>query len=185
MQYDIEKIRKAWEWATRAHKGQTYGGSRQGEKIVYINHIGSVFMEVSHALSRHPEYDAGLALLCAVLHDTVEDTSITINAIENEFGKRVADGVGALTKNENLPTKQEQMEDSLDRIKQQPKEIWMVKMADRICNLTSPPYYWDDFKKEKYRKEAMMIYHELKEGNSTLAERLKDKIIAYGKFIGS
>jgi hypothetical protein len=35
----------------------------------------------------------------------------------------------------NSLSKEQQMPDSLQRIRQQPKEVWLVKMADRICNL--------------------------------------------------
>ncbi len=181
--WNIDTIKKAWELATKAHEGQTYGGANKGEKIVYINHIGSVFMEVVSALPYHPEMNGELALLCAILHDTIEDTKITYDTILREFGKEVADGVSALSKNENLPTKKEQMLDSLARIKRQAKEIWMVKLADRISNLSQPPFYWDDFKKEKYRNEAKLIYDELKDGSAVLSERLLFKIEDYRKYI--
>ncbi len=183
--WNIEKIKKAWQWATKAHDGQTYGGTLPGEKINYLSHIGSVFMEVSWSLSQQKNRNGELALLCAILHDTIEDTNLTYNTIEEGFGKEVADGVMALTKNKELPTKKEQMLDSLVRIKQQPQEIWMVKMADRISNLNAPPYYWDDFKKEKYRQEGQLIHDELNEGDDILAERLQMKINRYTKFIGS
>ena len=69
--------------------------------------------------------------------------------------------------------------DSLSRIKQQPKEVWAVKMADRICNLYAPPYYWTNEKKTKYQKEAQLIHRELKKGNQYLSERLEQKIKDY------
>jgi hypothetical protein len=47
------------------------------------------------------------------------------------IGNEIADGVIALSKNTILPSKEEQMKDSIARIKQQPKEVWMVKMCDR------------------------------------------------------
>jgi GTP diphosphokinase / guanosine-3',5'-bis(diphosphate) 3'-diphosphatase len=54
---------------------------------------------------------------CALFHDSIEDTNTSYNDIKNDFGKEVADGVLALTKNFDLPTKSEQMKDSLQRIK--------------------------------------------------------------------
>lgn len=63
------------------------------------------------------------------------DTEATYEEVTSLFGKSVADGVNALTKNESLPAKHEQMMDSLTRIKMQPVEIWMVKLADRNCRL--------------------------------------------------
>jgi guanosine-3',5'-bis(diphosphate) 3'-pyrophosphohydrolase len=84
-----------------------------------------------------------------------------------------------LTKNETLP-KEERMSDSLRRIKQQSKEIWAVKMADRITNLQPPPAHWTREKISRYREEAQIIYTELKDGNAYLAERLKVEISKYG-----
>ena len=75
------------------------------------------------------------------------------------------------------------MLDSLKRIKQQPKEVWAVKMADRICNLYAPPFYWTNEKKKTYREEAMLIHRELKDGNAYLAERLGRKIEEYRAYI--
>ena len=57
------------------------------------------------------------------------------------------------------------------------------KMADRICNLYAPPYYWTNEKKIRYKKEAQLIYDELKDGNKYLAKRLEKKISAYDQFI--
>ncbi|MEM6699111.1 MAG: bifunctional (p)ppGpp synthetase/guanosine-3',5'-bis(diphosphate) 3'-pyrophosphohydrolase, partial [Bacteroidota bacterium] len=98
--------------------------------------------------------------------------------------KKVAYGVMALTKNEKLGSKQEMMLDSLKRIKQQPKAVWAVKMADRICNLYAPPYYWTNDKKVNYQKEALLIYEQLQDGNEYLAKRLKQKIDDYSKYLG-
>ena len=75
------------------------------------------------------------------------------------------------------------MIDSLERIKAQPKEVWAVKMADRICNLYAPPFYWDNEKKEEYISEAKLIHEYLKDGNSYLANRLLEKIEKYRSFL--
>ncbi|MEL7221213.1 MAG: hypothetical protein AAGJ93_07840 [Bacteroidota bacterium] len=75
------------------------------------------------------------------------------------------------------------MLDSLNRIQEQPKEIWSVKLADRICNLHAPPYYWSNEKKQQYQKEAKLIHRKLQAGNKYLADRLAEKIIQYDRFI--
>ena len=62
---------KAWNFATLYHQGQTYGGAQKGQKIPYINHLGSVGVEVIWALSTAPELDGDLAIQCALLHDTI------------------------------------------------------------------------------------------------------------------
>jgi (p)ppGpp synthase/HD superfamily hydrolase len=198
--WNPDSFSKAWNFATLYHQGQTYGGALKGQKIPYINHIGSVGVEVIWALSTAPELDGDLrsscgrvsrpcnepkqAIQCALLHDTIEDTEATYDLVVENFGRAVADGVMALTKDSTLPSKAEQMADSLRRIQQQPLEIWMVKMADRIINLHHPPYYWKPEKIESYRQEATSIYNALHSANLALANRLKEKIDLYQSFAG-
>ena len=98
------------------------------------------------------------------------------------FGQNVALAVQALSKDSKLP-KDQQMQDSLNRIKKLQPEVWAVKMADRITNLQPPPSYWDNAKKTKYREEAIVILVELKEGNEYLAKRLEMKIEEYFDYI--
>ena len=181
--WSIDKQQDAWQLATVLHHGQSYGSPNKGERIEYINHIGSVVFEVNNAFKQENGFNEELGVLCAILHDTIEDTEATYEHIEELFGKQVADGVLALTKNETLETKEAQMLDSLERIKQQPKEVWSVKMADRICNLYAPPFYWNNEKKEKYIREAQLIHAHLKDGNHYLANRLLEKIECYQRFI--
>jgi len=174
---------KAWDFATIAHHGQTYGGPAEGQRIDYINHIGSVAMELIWALHSSTQLNGDLGIQCALLHDTIEDTEVTYDNIKSEFGSEVANGVLALTKNETLSTKREQMLDSLLRIKEQPIEVWMVKLADRITNLSAPPAYWDKEKRINYREEAILILNELGPANKLLSERISQRIEDYTKFL--
>ena len=117
-----------------------------------------------------------------MLHDTIEDTSTTFDELNNIFGVEIANAVSALTKNESLP-KKNQMQDSLDRIKKLQKEVWAVKLAERITNLQSAPPHWNKEKKIKYKNEARIILNELQDGNKFLAGRLKASIEMYEKFV--
>jgi len=89
----------------------------------------------------------------------------------------------ALTKNKKIP-KDQQLPDSIARIKKLQPEVWAVKLADRITNLQPPPPHWDNGKKIQYQREARMILNELKHGNDFLANRLKLKIEEYRNYIG-
>lgn len=180
--WSIDKLQQVWQLASELHDGQKYGSPKQGQKIEYLNHIGRVTFEVLAATQVDTTLKADLAVHCAVLHDTIEDTPQSYEGLEERFGKAVAQGVLALTKNEQLPTKTAQMQDSLARIRQQPKEVWAVKMADRICNLQEPPHYWSSKKKRAYQQEAQLIYDQLHEGNAYLAQRLQEKIAAYKQY---
>jgi (p)ppGpp synthase/HD superfamily hydrolase len=146
--WSVDIYNKAWFFATVAHQGQTYGGPFAGMQIDYINHIGSVAIEILWTLNHSSaQYNVNLAIQCALLHDVLEDTKYTYKDIDERFGTEVANGVLALTKNKNIESREEKMLDSLTRIKQQPSEVWMVKLADRITNLYHPPYYWNNAKK--------------------------------------
>ncbi len=155
-----------------------------GTELPYVVHLSNVAMEVLMANANTENFNVALAIQAALLHDTIEDTDTTFSEVEENFGNEVANAVLALTKNESLP-KEEQMMDSLKRIKKLPFEVWAVKMSDRITNLQKPPLHWDDAKKIKYRAEAQVILIELAEGNVFLAERLKGEIEGYGKYFGN
>lgn len=152
-----------------------------GSELPYVIHVGMVCMEVMAALTVEPGRDGDLAVQCALLHDVIEDTKTTYALVAAEFGKPVADGVLALTKNDALE-KVLQMADSLARIREQPHEVWMVKLADRISNLQPPPVYWTKEKIAAYRAEAEMIHAALRGASDFLAERLWGKITAYRHF---
>lgn len=170
---------KAYRFAALAHNGQKVPDT----DIPYLMHLSLVSMEVIASFVAEPARDAALAVQCALLHDVIEDTPTSYEQVLETFGKSVADGVLALTKNEKLPTKQEQMADSLQRIREQPHEVWLVKLADRITNLQPPPSYWTQEKKKKYQAEAAMILDALGEASPYLALRLRGKIDAYDEYL--
>ncbi len=184
-QWSQDVYLKAWHYATRYHHGQTYGGAEPQEQIDYLNHVGSVVMEVIHALADAPEVNGDLAVQCALLHDVIEDTPVTYEMLKAEFGLDVADGVLALTKDTSLPHKADQMADSLARIRRQPREVWMVKLADRITNLYYPPFYWTPARMESYRQEAIIIYDALHSAHAGLAMRLSERIKRYRQFVAA
>jgi (p)ppGpp synthase/HD superfamily hydrolase len=167
---------KTIKFAAQKHtdKNQTIPGSN----LPYVIHLSNVAMEILIAIEKSENFDGKFAVQVALLHDTLEDTDVTFEELENEFGKSVAAAVLALTKNSDL-NKNEKMTDSLQRIKQQPKEVWAVKLADRITNLQRPPHFWTAEKIKKYKEEAIIILEELRGGNEYLEDRLKKKIQEY------
>ncbi|WP_020568982.1 HD domain-containing protein [Neolewinella persica] len=172
-------LQKAWLLAAHHHENQRYNTPIEGLTLPYLTHIGAVLIEAQQALHHHPEFDADLLLCSAVLHDTLEDTDLTPDQVETTFGKEILTGVRALTKDENLPSKREQMEDSLQRILAAPPEIAAVKLCDRINNLSPPPHYWTPTKKAAYREEAQLILDQLGHVSTYLSQRLAGKIAAY------
>ncbi len=170
----------ALRFAATRHHAQKVPGS----ELPYIVHVVSVAAEVIAALP-DSGLDADLAVACALLHDTLEDTAERGAArdalaaqISERFGPAVAVGVWALTKDDTLP-KTGSMADSLRRIREQPHAVWAVKLADRITNLAPPPSYWSREKCLAYRDEAIAIADALGEASPTLHARLRAKIAAY------
>ncbi len=186
--FDVARYVRTLRFAAIRHTGQSMPSSQPGVELPYLVHVTSVTAEVIAAFSG-PDMD--LAVGCALLHDTIEDTASSFDAklalaaeIEREFGKPIRDGVWALTKLAVLAdgTKVEkpaQMVDSMRRIREQPHAVWAVKLADRITNLASPPLKWDRAKCETYRGEAQQILDTLGDGCPVLAARLRAKIDAY------
>ncbi len=146
-----------------------------GTDLPYVVHLSNVAMEILVAAGQSESFNTGFAVQLALLHDVLEDTDATFEELSKRFGKAVAEGVMALTKNAEFP-KDERMADSLKRIRQQPREVWAVKLADRITNLQQPPHFWTPEKIEKYRQEATMILKELRGGNPYLENRLQSKL---------
>ena len=160
---------KTWRFASEVHLGQKLPGS----EISYINHLANVTQEIMAALANGVEVDQpDLAVQCALLHDTIEDIDCTFELVLELFGPDVANGVMALSKDTSLGSKEDMMTDSLCRIKQQPKEVWMVKIADRISNLQKPPAHWNRDKAQRYQQEAQRIHDALKDACPFLAQRL-------------
>ena len=153
-----------------------------GTEIPYVVHLSNVAMEILLASFHENRFNLQLSMQVASLHDVLEDTKTSEKEIEKEFGIDVKNGVKALTKNKDLTGKSKTM-DSLERIKLLQKEIWAVKLADRITNLQKPPESWPKSKCMEYLEEANLIYESLKEGNHFLAQRLKIKIEEYRKYL--
>lgn len=89
-QSEIEMVAKARAWAIKAHTGQ----KDKAGKDYFRAHVATV----AEGVKGDP-----IAETVAFLHDTVEDTSITIEDIRTEFPKEVADAVEVLTHNKGVP----------------------------------------------------------------------------------
>jgi (p)ppGpp synthase/HD superfamily hydrolase len=144
-----------------------------------------VAFSLQPALDADPSLDADLAVCSAVLHDTMEDTVTGYEELLEAFGEEVARGVLALTKKEGLP-KAEAMADSLRRIRERPREIWAVKMADRIANLgpVPPLGYWGPGKCRAYAEEGQGILDALSGASRVLADLLAERIALWRAVAG-
>jgi len=166
---------KALRLAAWAHYGQV---TKFGDP--YVTHPVAASYEVLAAQSAGEVFDVDLAALCAILHDVAEKSDVTIKSIRKDFGKKVAAGVAAMTKNESLP-KEEQLRESLVRILEEPKEVAIAKLADRISSMLPPPPEWPASRVETILQNAVMIRQMLGEASEFLAARLDRRIALYQK----
>jgi (p)ppGpp synthase/HD superfamily hydrolase len=97
--FSPDRYTEALHFAARRHADQRVPGTG----FPYVVHITSVAAEVIASLAITPVENAELAILCALLHDTIEDTGTTYAEVEARFGSQVAAGVQALSKNSALP----------------------------------------------------------------------------------
>ena len=151
--WDSKLLSEAILFAEKKHDGQKM---KFPEDVPYSAHVFGVTMIAAKYGLTLKDVDMNLLLCATVLHDTLEDTQTTHKELENLFGKQIADGVFALTKNKDLP-KEKQMVDCIEKIKKQPKEIAIAKMADRMFNIRCRVSSWTKEKQEHYKQEAEFI----------------------------
>jgi (p)ppGpp synthase/HD superfamily hydrolase len=118
-----ELEQRASAFARRAHTGQRYGNGdfHQGHLTKVVN-----------TLRKFGEEDPVL-LAAAWLHDTVEDTNVTVEDIKREFGDDVADLVWRLT-DETAGSRKERHHQTHLKIRGR-REAVRIKLADRIANV--------------------------------------------------
>ncbi len=177
MRWNQDLFKRALDFAALHHGDQRVPGSG----YPYVVHVTKVATEVLHAIGDDVSYDADLAMQCALLHDLIEDAGVTEAQLARAFSPAVAQGVRALTQDERV-LKELRVADSLARIAQQPREIAVVKLADRITNLEPPPLAWPPLKVRAYRDEARHIAGALGAAHAGLAARLEQKLDAYEQF---
>ncbi len=168
---------QALQFAIIAHANQVRKGN---EHIPYVYHVIDVAEEVIY-YSGLPIHELELAAVIAILHDTVEDTIVTVDDIRDNFGDEVAVGVAALSKNAAVEeasavSKLEQLRESVMRVKASPRYVWVVKLADRVSNLKNFPAMWSREKIAHYLDEAAYIAAELGAASEGLHARLVHRI---------
>ena len=176
------------------HSKQVYKGA-DGRAAPYYLHLTQVCSRAMRAALERSDLDINKIMACALLHDVIEDCTDTKAEYDriSQFilrvcGENILSGVLALSKQDifdvnGAKDKSAMMKDSLKRIQAQPAEVWVVKLADRICNLQEPPPHWNSNKRQRYLEEAQFIYQELHSASPLLAQELKNRIHQYQQYI--
>lgn len=171
---DTKFIRKAFDVAVNAHKDMR---RKSGEP--YIFHPIAVARICAEEIGLGPK-----AIACALLHDTVEDTEIALDDIENMFGERCRKIINGLTKISgvfDLNTSQ-QAENFRKMILTLPEDVRviLIKLADRLHNMRTLESMRSD-KQLKIASETHFLYAPLAHrlGLYAIKTELEDLALKY------
>lgn len=171
---DKEIVRTAFEIAAEAHKTMR---RKSGEPYI--------FHPLAVAMICVDEIGLGVrSTICSLMHDTVEDTDITLEDVEREFGTEIARIVDGLTKissviDTNISQQAENFKKILLTLTDDPRVI-LIKLADRLHNMRTLDY----MKREKQLKiasETVWVYAPLahRMGLYNIKTELEDLAMKY------
>lgn len=172
---DVSLVEKAYRVARAAHGDQL---RKSGEP--YISHpiqVAIILAEMEMDLE---------TITAAMLHDVVEDTGMTLEELQKEFGDEVAilvDGVTKLTQIKYTTDKMEMQAENLRKMflaMAKDIRVIIIKLADRLHNMRTLQYMTREKQKEKAR-ETMDIYAPIAQrlGISTIKIELDDLALKY------
>ena len=171
---DLERIREAYEFAERAHHGQV---RKSGEP--YIQHplaVAEILVDMQMDVT---------SIIAALLHDVVEDTTVSLEAVEKQFGTTCAKLVDGLTKLEKIQfkTKEEQQNENYRKMfvaMAQDIRVILIKLADRLHNMRTLKYQSEEAQR-RIADETLEIFcpiaHRL--GISAIKWEMEDIALRY------
>ena len=158
-------------WKATTYAFIKYGDlMRKSNEIPYIVHPIRVAM-ILRAAGYSDSKNENL-MLAALLHDLLEDTDLTFEDIEQQFGEQVALIVEELSKPVDL-----KKDEWLQSFGNASKGAKVIKIADRIDNLLDmESIEWSKEKKRIYAEQSLIILDKCGNANNKLAKKLKDVI---------
>ncbi|MBE6827801.1 MAG: bifunctional (p)ppGpp synthetase/guanosine-3',5'-bis(diphosphate) 3'-pyrophosphohydrolase [Ruminococcaceae bacterium] len=171
---ELAKIKLAYNNALKAHSAQfRYSGQPY---IVHPLAVADILLKLG--------MDAE-SIEAALLHDTVEDTDITLDDIKKDFGADVANLVDGVTKLGKIPlsTKEEQQAENVRKMLLAMSEdirVIIIKLADRLHNMRTLDYMYPQKRRDK-ALETLEIYAPLAHrlGIRNVKEELEDLAIRF------
>ena len=172
---DISLIEKAYKLSREAHKEQV---RKSGEPyIIHPLWVGIILADL--------EMDKE-TIVAGMLHDTVEDTDMTVEDITREFGEEVALLVDGVTKLGQLSYSKDKLEVQAENLRKmflamaKDIRVIIIKLADRLHNMRTLEFMVPAKQKEKAR-ETMDIYAPIAQrlGISKIKTELDDLSLKY------
>jgi GTP pyrophosphokinase len=176
---DRALVQRAYDVAERAHAGQ-----KRASGEPYVQHCLAVAMILAELHMPAAVIAAGL------LHDTVEDTPLTLNEVRTEFGEEVARLVDGVTKLAQLPRVSREGNTPIDRHTESLRKTFMamsddvrvvlIKLADRLHNMRTLMHVRSE-KQERIARETLEIFAPLANrlGIWSLKSELEDLSFRY------
>ena len=167
-------IRKAFDLALELHSEQR---RKSGEPYIY--HPISVARVVAGELGLDTT-----SIVCALLHDTVEDTNLTLDEVENGFGNKARNIVDGLTKMSGVfePGTSAQAENFRKMLLTLSDDVRviLIKLADRLDNMRTLQFMSPD-KQQKIASETLYMYAPLAHrlGLYAIKSELEDLSLKY------
>lgn len=162
--YDLSKIERAYRFAEKAHSGQK---RKSGED--YITHPIAVALNLLNMGADET------TIIAALLHDTVEDTALSLDIIQKEFGVEVKKLVDGLTKFEkNTFAEKADLDEKIETLRkwlsvfQQDLRIALIKIADRLDNIKTLDAFPNIQKRIRIAQETLDVYARICEWLSLL-----------------
>jgi GTP diphosphokinase / guanosine-3',5'-bis(diphosphate) 3'-diphosphatase len=148
---DLELIRKAYEFSQKHHAGQSRASGQP-----YLVHPLEVALVLAE-MKMDP-----VAIAAGLLHDSVEDTSVTVVDIRKEFGEQVAHIVEGVTKISaiDFASREEQQAENLRKMMLAMVDdirVVLIKLADRLHNMRTLEHLPPD-RQQKIARETLEIY---------------------------
>ena len=148
---DLELIRKAYEFSQKHHAGQSRASGQP-----YLVHPLEVALVLAE-MKMDP-----VAIAAGLLHDSVEDTSVTVVDIRKEFGEQVAHIVEGVTKISaiDFATREEQQAENLRKMMLAMVDdirVVLIKLADRLHNMRTLEHLPPE-RQHKIARETLEIY---------------------------
>lgn len=125
----IDRLKLAHEFAASAHSGQV----RKFTNAPYISHLEDTVHILWEVTDGSATYDMYVA---AILHDTVEDTDVTLKEVGKHFGGSVMYLVDELTTNEKEKDIEGKAVYLARRLNEMTEEALLIKLCDRFSNVS-------------------------------------------------